>query len=676
MHRRKSSKEEDEDIVVGLNGSATGNGSIPEHPELLESTSPRRIRVNSTPLNPQNGHENHHPGLPPSAGPHKTSFGFPRSPNGMNGMNGHVPPSPFRSSFGGHMRNHSLSTTPYSAAPPSPLSFSFPRQNDSTAPHAPNGATPMTSSTSAPGAIGVVSESTTAAKQSRRHARIHSRNLSVFFPRPGSIPTSTIAEDGSQEIEMPSEDHAIDIPRAEPTPLGVGFKFGSQAPPSASAGLSPLPPPMSANSSSASRRGHHHKHSLSHNFFSFLEPGAPSPSTSPAEDLRSASIAPDSASGWDPATRSASETPPVLHAPPPMRIMPSAIVVSTAEFFLGAWIWIAGQQRGSLSSAGLGYWVVFDAIGVAVSKILPGYLASSEMQKKYRRPYGNARIETVSMFAQAIYLMFSAVYVIKETLEHVLLSADSTDAHHHHHGGESTSGSIDFPLFPISIALMSITLTASSFDNHVKLVNTTDNRIPSFKTYIQSFFSLSSIPPISYSPPPTSWPATILTNPYTACPLLFASAITLVAMIAPPSQQQFADMILAGVIAAVTFKVAYSASVILGAVLLQTSPRRGLSGGRMESFLRAMREVERHPLVLHLPAPHIWQLTPSSTNGSGGYIVNMELHVRADLGDDEVLRLTKWAWEKCEGSLKNNKREMWEGGDMDKTEVTVGVVRG
>jgi hypothetical protein len=41
----------------------------------------------------------------------------------------------------------------------------------------------------------------------------------------------------------------------------------------------------------------------------------------------------------------------------------------------------------------------------------------------------------------------------------------------------------------------------------------------------------------------------------------------------------------------VTFNVAYRASVVLGTVLLQTSPERGLSGGRMEVFLRAMKEV-------------------------------------------------------------------------------------
>ena len=38
------------------------------------------------------------------------------------------------------------------------------------------------------------------------------------------------------------------------------------------------------------------------------------------------------------------------------------------------------------------------------------------------------------MFAQAVYLMFSSVYVCKETVEHLLLS--SGDGHHHHHGDE------------------------------------------------------------------------------------------------------------------------------------------------------------------------------------------------------------------------------------------------
>ena len=44
------------------------------------------------------------------------------------------------------------------------------------------------------------------------------------------------------------------------------------------------------------------------------------------------------------------------------------------------------------------------------------------------------RLETVALFAQVVYLMFSAVYVFKETVEHVLLSAG--EGHHHHIGDE------------------------------------------------------------------------------------------------------------------------------------------------------------------------------------------------------------------------------------------------
>ena len=39
------------------------------------------------------------------------------------------------------------------------------------------------------------------------------------------------------------------------------------------------------------------------------------------------------------------------------------------------------------------------------------------------------------------------------------------------------------------------------------------------------------------------------------------------------------------------FQLAYPSCKAIGSVLLQTAPARGLSAGRIESFLRAMREV-------------------------------------------------------------------------------------
>lgn len=48
------------------------------------------------------------------------------------------------------------------------------------------------------------------------------------------------------------------------------------------------------------------------------------------------------------------------------------------------------------------------------------------------------------MFAQAVYLMFSSVYVCKETVEHVLLSSGSSggEKHHHHYHPSDDDGAV------------------------------------------------------------------------------------------------------------------------------------------------------------------------------------------------------------------------------------------
>ena len=56
----------------------------------------------------------------------------------------------------------------------------------------------------------------------------------------------------------------------------------------------------SASGMGASRRGHHHKHSLSHNFFSFLEPGTGGPQTSRSEQELYTQPTPNPMSPWNP----------------------------------------------------------------------------------------------------------------------------------------------------------------------------------------------------------------------------------------------------------------------------------------------------------------------------------------------------------------------------------------
>ncbi|RDB17576.1 hypothetical protein Hypma_001148 [Hypsizygus marmoreus] len=159
---------------------------------------------------------------------------------------------------------------------------------------------------------------------------------------------------------------------------------------------------------------------------------------------------------------------------------PGAVAAGLLQFVLGARLWVCGQEVGSLSATGLGYWVMFDAFVVGLGSFLPQWLelrpvkseGTLEREKRtIRRPYGNAPVETVLMFAQAVYLMFSSVYVCKETAEHILLSAGGAEGHHHHHGDKDESlVGIEFPIILAFIALISIMGTSLLCSNHSKLV--------------------------------------------------------------------------------------------------------------------------------------------------------------------------------------------------------------
>ena len=421
LHRRNSSREEEDDIKPSTDDVSSAEKGLPI--VVIDPAPPPRIRAQSTPHN--NGHSRSSTfgggTIPPP--PLPTSFRPNLAPRPL--INGHSPGSPLRPSFSvpmqpyvnGHSRTRSIST-PFSPLP-SPLSSSFPSSSPSTTPSyiPPN----VSISHSAPDASQLGNEPL---KGGRRHTRLHSRNLSFFFPRPGSNPQGTINEDDAQELEVPVDVEAPLIPsagsninfpgsrspRPSLTPLGQGFTFGARPPSSQDL----LSPPRSGSSTSTIRRGHHHKHSLSHNFFSFLEPGS-TPPINREEGSRHQSIS-RPLSPWDsvsalPAS-SATPTTSGFNTPisnnghaisvqkhEPGRISYNALAVSAIQFVLGAWLWVSGQQVGSISCTGLGYWVVFDSFGVALSRVIPGWLSRSSKnasfaekeREKIRRPFGYVR---------------------------------------------------------------------------------------------------------------------------------------------------------------------------------------------------------------------------------------------------------------------------------------------
>lgn len=404
----------------------------------------------SSPLNGQFPPSHSHPPSPPSAGPFRTSFAVPRPPvtNGTyshsNAPNGHrhqhqAPAMRQSLSLPGHSshaRARSVSG-PFSPSSPSPLATSFsisqsasyPQGSDSHgfAPYpGPSsdelaGSPPKGRTTFNFGNGNGVSPLPPPNTQAhgRRHSRLHSRNLSIFFPRPGSLPSTTIDEDADQEVAFtPSQSYSSDdgagvlMPSASSPGPGQrsfkeGFTFGARPPSSTSD--SGLPSAGSAHPSGPSRRGHHHKHSMSHNFFSFLEPGG-----SPA-DLHTQPT-PMPVSPWNPispfpfekSTSASSldytspvegtngiglgvqtaEKPGERYIQQPPEIDPLAVVAAIWQFVLGASLWVVGQQVGSLSCTGLGYLVVSDAFGVGLARVLPGYLARPSSGSGMNRPYG------------------------------------------------------------------------------------------------------------------------------------------------------------------------------------------------------------------------------------------------------------------------------------------------
>lgn len=483
MHRRKSSINEDDPLVVpSINTTDVAqptivapesNGHTSDH---LSPTSPQtRLRTASS-----SGHLPVGPSSPTSAGPYRTTFGAAATPPRLsNGTNGH-PSSSFRPTVNGHSRAHSRAgSVSGSFAPPlpSPLSGSFPSSVSHSHVRAPSYSadTLLPTSSSNPETLSNGLPSTASAQNSRRHSRLHSRNLSIFFPRPGSLNAASIAEDGAQEIQMSlDEESAVDIatPRtADHQKKLQGFTFGGR-PATTSVWSSDhslnLGQDMSGNRGSTSRRGHHHKHSMSHQFFSFLEPGSQQTLSSESELLTQPTPIP--VSPWNPISpfpesnghshshtssphdhdhdhshshsHTSSPANPVFHytAPASQGIPPVALIAAILQFALGAYLWVTGQQIGSLSCTGLGYWVVFDAFGVGIGGgVLSAYLGlhRGPVKGNLKRAYGNARVETVVMFAQSVYLMFASVYVCKETVEHLLLSAGGEgEGHHHHHGDE------------------------------------------------------------------------------------------------------------------------------------------------------------------------------------------------------------------------------------------------
>lgn len=246
-------------------------------------------------------------------------------------------------------------------------------------------------------------------EHARKHSRIHERNLSAFFPRPGQQATGY----GDTYDDPNGSGRMGGISEIPPASSSGGFpQVGNWG------GLGTAPAEDDAEDPAKSkdrRRGHHHRHSLSHNFFSFLDPTETNPGLPQfpyaRTSLSHASYPPNpiasSTTTFLPAPSLRSK---YSHLPAPIRLFvfsllylplgtKLALALSAAQIVIGAMLWVQGQSGESLAVTGLGYLVVFDGMGGLSGVFVEGgagidllwsLLSGSQQDQSVRMPFGLA----------------------------------------------------------------------------------------------------------------------------------------------------------------------------------------------------------------------------------------------------------------------------------------------
>ncbi|WVW81051.1 hypothetical protein I302_103042 [Kwoniella bestiolae CBS 10118] len=505
---------------------------------------------------------------------------------------------------------------------------------------------------------------------------IHARNLSLFFPQPGN-PIPQRPNGSPLLLESPVQPNESLIPSAggERNVFGGSgnWSFGQASAPQDENGLQT---PEGVKRSK--RRGHHHKHSLSHNFFSFLDPTqtnptlatspSPKPPTTPGPEATPAPVPMPSlgVSTLNAASPTLSPLPPSKSDPRKQFLLSFAVL----EFLIGAGLWVEGQMSGWRSLAGVGYLVVFDAIGVAVEMVARD---QGQGWNTIRRPYGPSRYISLLYFTQSLFLVFSAVYIAKEAIEQVVLGSG---AHDHSMGGHGHGESVmegderDFPHFLLACAALASTFGGAALGNHGKLVDA-----------VGSLFLTSSY----LSLPFVSKFSSFLANPFSLTIAGVSAGIGLSTLLVPPSAFHSLDSFISLILTILTsLKEIKEDRRVLGLGTMRcwtitagkgsyedrypptpshSRPGSLASSPKLEStskfFSPPSTPSRQASFDDHLNYPSPYGLPPSSsssgkTDDGAPIVVTLVVHVHPDSSDKEILELTKFAYVKLENAISSN----------------------
>lgn len=544
-------------------------------------------------------------------------------------------------------------------------------------------------------------------EHSRRHSRIHARNLSAFFPHPGT--------DAEAEYEISAAEAAASAG------AGVSDVAKPQLMVSAAENDSATLPQDGSRGSTQRRIAKQIRRqsylltdtsvpSTPDNFQlyspEFVGTRQSSGSTS-RKTSASWTALPDRGASVSLSATDASEVPekgasspyesdsPVLVSPrvqhePTAR--PSAkgalFLLCGIPFALGATVWVLGQIIDSLALVGLGYLVVFDTFGLLstltshtldalwtwrmdnarISQMAADTRGDAEPSARpstdLRRPFGVRRIETLLFFSECVYLIFAGVYMCKENVEHALLAANVPHK-------EDRDG-VHLPIIVLALVCVLLSVTNVYLRNHGNLAaacglrNDARSQETTMRREHARRKSMLSGPTLHAGPLQDA-----LMNPFSVTELFFAYALLFMAVLLPPVQVAALDKVVAGLEGAAMLCVAVSAVGPLSKVLLQAAPPA--SEPQSLQLHRALSGLESHPAVASIDAIKLWQLSPPSlactrvggeglleTTGpktmqqgpkSASLVATVKILLKRTASAQDCVDVTQLAWRRCAPAL-------------------------
>ena len=343
------------------------------------------------------------------------------------------------------------------------------------------------------------------------------------------------------------------------------------------------------------------------------------------------------------------------------------------------------------------------------------------------------RLLALLYFAQSLFLGYAAVCIAKEAIEQVLLGAGAHDhglggGHGHGEmGGHHEERG--FPHFLLACATIAATFSGAVLGNHSSLVDGESAAVFTTGVLIAAvgplflparFVKLGLVQRFN----------SVLANPFSltvimssACILLGSWTVPGYDMIVPLTTKlirrsglQSLDSSLSLILTILVCALTYPSTLAFGHVLLQTAPAP--SSQQMTSLRKSVRDVEGDRRVLGMGTTRCWaistglsfadqdippsrpgsisaapsrraswsssiyspQLSPSPTSEKpsfnfGGHdegvpvVVTVTVHVAEDLGDRDVLEVTKDAWNRVSAVVGADSevsvcvRRGWEGVD-------------